>query len=230
MKKPVEKTEQWRAENFKTWGFEIYDYLHLLSAVTMVVLLLIYWHDIELVRAEVSLFKEIVFFFMSGLLIFFVAFIAENEDPHSERLVYNFCWLIASLILFMPALFDLIIFFIDGVDLAAHAGIFISDMASMIFPILSLSFFILGILRIKNVHHWLNLMLTGVCFFLFATIAEIVEIITELSVEGFTAILLVELITALAPIAPAIFGFHDFHLLRVYMSKHNGQAPEDETH
>ncbi len=226
MKKPVEKTEKWKAENFKTWGFEIYDYLHLLSAVTMVVLLLVFWHELELVEAEVSLFKEIVFFFMSGLLIFFVAYIAENEDPHFERLVYSFCWLIASLILFMPALFDLIIFFINGLDWSAHAGVFISDLASMIFPILSLSFITLGILRFKAVHRWLNLMVAGVCFFLFGTIAEIVEIAIEFSVEGFSALLLVELITALAPIAPAIFGFHDFHLLRNYLAKNGAESVE----
>ncbi|MBP5216843.1 MAG: hypothetical protein J6038_03305 [Bacilli bacterium] len=40
--------------------------------------------------------------------------------------------------------------------------------------------------------------------------------------------MLVELITALAPIAPAAFGFHDFHLLINYLKKLNEPKPKVE--
>ncbi|MBP5216842.1 MAG: hypothetical protein J6038_03300 [Bacilli bacterium] len=177
MKVPLKKTEKWLAENFKTLGFEIYDYLHLASALTMVVLLLVYWAQLNQVHAEVTLFKEVAFFCMSALLILFVAFIAENEDPHSERLVYNFCWLIASLILFIPALFDLIIFFVEGRDIYSRSSLFVSDLASMLFPILSLAFFMIAILRLKRIKHWLHLMFFGIVLFLLGTVADMIQLI-----------------------------------------------------
>ena len=49
--------------------------------------------------------------------------------------------------------------------------------------------------------------------------AEIIEIIIEFSVEGFSLIELFEMIIALAPVAPVAFGFHDFYLLRKYLNK-----------
>ena len=219
MKRTANRDEKWLAENFKTLGFEIYDYMHLLSAITMVVLLLVYWHSLNEAEAEVALFKEIVFFFMSGFLILFVAYIAENEDPHSERMVYNFCWIIASLILFIPALFDLILFFIKGLDLAAHAVIFLTDIASMIFPILSLGFLVLAIFRLGDIKRWLRLMVAGVSFSFLGSLADIAQMSVEFVVEGFSSFLLIEMITAVAPIAPIIFGFHDFHLLHRYITK-----------
>ena len=219
MKRTANRDEKWLAENFKTIGFEIYDYMHIFSAITMVVLLLVYWHSLAEAEAQVTLFKEIVFFFMSGFLILFVAYIAENEDPHSERMVYNFCWIIASLILFIPALFDLILFFIKGLDLAANAVIFLTDIASMIFPILSLGFLVLAIFRLGDIKRWLRLMVAGVSFSFFGSLADIAQMSVEFAVEGFSPFLLVEMITAIAPIAPIIFGFHDFHLLHRYITK-----------
>ncbi len=223
-----EEIEKYKAENFKTLGFEIYDYTHILSAITMIVLLLVFWWQLDGAKAQVTLLKEIIFFFLSVLLIFFIGYIAENEDPKLEKIVYNFCWLIASLSLFIPAMFDLIMFFINGLDFSEHIGVFIADLASMIFPILASAFFVLALFRVEKGQRWINLMLTGVCFFLFGTIGEIVQLSIELGVEGFSAFALVELITAFAPIAPAAFGFHDFVLLRNYLAKGETKGSPEE--
>lgn len=212
---------------FNTVGFLLYDLLHIIGAV--IILIALFLGDAKDVANNlvseakfVSTFTAEVSEIVLGLLLMcFVAFIIRNVDIKIERIAYTFAFVIASLALILPSLsniVDIVTYMLGGHD--AHIE-FILSLLQMLLPLFAMLSFALSLFKVRaNAKLWAIFLLVGMGFMLLSSVTEIIGIIVSLNNgEEFELIMIIETISLLAPFLPVIFGIKDLQKMGLVFSK-----------
>ena len=180
-------------------GFTIFDIIHIVCALALLIKVYASGSRDQLLAAECSV--EIVF---ALLLVAFIDALAKHDtNVKVFRALYTFAWLTAVASLFLPMSFAIprLVYFdsTDPVELAEFA----SDVIAMI---LTLSAFLLMLITMtgwKKATTWKKLMRVALILVICVSVAEFAM---EFVGGHDTFNLIVECISDLAPMIPAIIG------------------------
>ena len=196
------ETSEWRVPKRAYIGFTVFDAIHIICSLTMIVM-----GYLKRPINEMEIAEHSVVILFSLLLIFYIANLAEhNHDRKSFHGLYSFAWLVAVASLMVPSIFDFPLVaqgeWEESVYVAWTLG-FVS--VGLTLGIFVLMFIILGLNRkAKPWNHLIHIALTLIL------VLSAVLFVSEFFVEMDVVERAMSCIEDLAPVVPAVLGITMF--------------------
>ena len=213
---PHEHPHSEEDRRLNTFGFALYDIIHIFCAVSFLVLIINDNANVALdngfVQSKILLemadeFTELV---MSFALIFFIKFIYEAKTTTNARNLYSFAWLIVSISLAIPSTFELPFLYMFPWPENYGLPLYVITSIDTYLPLAAFLSFLICLTLFSKEKHWriaLNIGMGLLC--LFSLTSATVYIAQETALGGlkFSYQTICRFLFCSAPLFPSIMTF-----------------------
>jgi len=215
MEERIQERGEWE---FSRLGFLFYDLTHILLAVVLIPYFAVTWHSSsdKMIPGE-GVIAESLSLLCSLILIAFLRLYKGGNEGEKEHPAFSFAWTLVGLSLFLPALIDLIFFFLRYPDEYPFSFAPIMKYITLALLGIGLVLSLVSLGLVKSQKPWKTLIFLAIGFYVIALLPFVVGSVVVSAGEA-TAMHwaeVLDLIGFFAVLFPAFFAFRDFLMRKI---------------